>query len=243
MKVLVLAAGYATRLYPLTVNVPKPLLDVAGRTMLDTLIEKIVPLKPSEIVIVSNHRFIDSFRAWAGQTKVTVTVIDDGSTSETDRLGAVGDMRFAVQTCGIREDMLVVAGDNLFDFSLVPFAEDFAKHRAPLIGLYEFPKWNHLSNYGIVTLDSEGRVAEFVEKPAQPKSNLVAMCLYAFCSETLGWLDEYLNGKDPKDAPGHYIRWLMGKCPVRGHRFRGTWLDIGDKDSLAEAQTLFAKKE
>lgn len=243
MKALILAAGYATRLYPLTKNFPKPLLDIGGQKMLDILLDRLAPIALSEIVLVSNRKFLDQFQAWSRTSRLPVTVLDDGSLDETDRLGAVGDMAFAVKARSIREPLLVVAGDNLFDFSLEPMVQEFQKKNAPLVGLYEFPKWNHLSKYGIVTLDDGGRFLEFVEKPKDPKSNLVSMCLYVFPAETLPWLTEYLSGSDPKDAPGHYIRWLMSKRSVHGHRFRGTWLDIGDLDSLEESRKIFGKRE
>lgn len=243
MKALILGAGYATRLYPLTQTVPKPLLDIGGRKMVDILLDQLRALDLSEIILVSNHKFIDQFRGWAQSTPVPVTVLDDGSRDENDRLGAVGDMSFAVRNASVREPLLVVAGDNLFDFSLVPFAEEFQRKRAPLVGLFEYPKWQHLSKYGIVTLDQDGRFVEFVEKPKDPRSNLVSMCLYIFPAETLPLMNEYLSGPDPKDAPGHYIRWLMANRPVHGFRFRGTWLDIGDLDSLEESRKIFGKKE
>lgn len=247
MKALILAAGYSTRLYPLTRDVPKPLLDIGARKMLDILIDRLRPIDLSEILLVSNRKFLEHFRSWAKTAPVPVTVLDDGSLSESDRLGAVGDMAFVADVLdrrgGVREPLLVVAGDNLFDFALEPFVRSFHEKNVPLVGLYEFPKWNHLSKYGIVSLDEAGRFLEFVEKPKVPKSNLVSMCLYAMPAETLPWLNEYLSGSDPKDAPGHYIRWLTARCAVHGHRFRGTWLDIGDLDSLEEARKIFGEKE
>ena len=243
MKALILAAGYATRLYPLTKDFPKPLLDIGNRKMLDILLDRLIPLPVSEIVLVSNRKFYKHFETWRRDGDRPVTLLDDGSLDETDRLGAVGDMAFAVRELSIRESLIVIAGDNLFDFSIEPFARDFQAHQLPLVGLYEYPKWNHLSKYGIVSLDRNDRFVEFVEKPKDPKSNLVSMCLYAFSAESLPLLGEYLAGSDPKDAPGHYIRWLMQKRPVMGHRFRGTWLDIGDMDSLEEARKIFGKKE
>lgn len=242
MKALILAAGYATRLYPLTRNFPKPLLDVGGRPMLDLLMKSLRPLGFSEILVVSNRKLLPHFEAWAkdmqGHTP-PLTILDDGSLTEDDRLGAIGDMAFAVKTARIQEPLLVIAGDNLFDFSLEPFMRDFQKRTNPLVGLYEYPKWNHLSKYGIVTLDSEDRFVELVEKPKDPKSNLVSMCLYAFPADSLPWLEAYLSGTDPKDAPGNYIRWLMTKTTVFGHRFQGVWLDIGDLDSLQDARKIF----
>ncbi len=243
MKALILAAGYATRLYPLTRTVPKPLLDIGHQSMINHLLDRIEPLPLSEILLVTNHKFAGQFLNWSKSRARPVTILDDGTISETDRLGATGDMAFAVRDRRIEEPLLVIAGDNLFDFSLEAFVSDFGKSVEPLVGLYEYPKWNHLSKYGIVTLNGSGRFVEFVEKPADPKSNLVSMCLYLFHASTLPSLGEYLSGPEPKDAPGHYIRWLMSKGPVRGHRFRGVWLDIGDLDSLEEARKIFGKKE
>lgn len=239
MKALILAAGYATRLYPLTKDFPKPLLPIGKRAMLDFLIDRLSPLSLTEMILVTNRKFAPHFVSWAKTAARPVTILDDGTKSEADRLGAVGDMAFAVRERNIQEPLLVIAGDNVFDFSLEPFAEKFFRETSPLVGLYEFPKWNLLSKYGIVTLDQNDRMVEFVEKPKEPRGNLVSMCLYVFPADTLAWLEKYLSGPDPKDAPGNYIRWLMAQCPVRGFRFRGAWLDIGDMDSLEEARKIF----
>ncbi|MBI4179339.1 nucleotidyltransferase family protein [bacterium] len=240
MKALVLAAGYATRLYPLTKDFPKPLLPVGSRPMLDYLMDRLAPLGLTETLVVTNHRFAPNFESWAGtRGDPSVAVLDDGTNSESDRLGAIGDMSFAVRERRVTEPLLVIAGDNLFDFPLDPFVEHFRKTGDPVVGLYEFPKWNLLSKYGIVTLDENGVIIEFQEKPKEPRSHLVAMCLYLFPAESLSGLETYLSGPDPRDAPGNYIRWLMTRRPVRGHRFQGTWLDIGDMESLDEARAIF----
>jgi glucose-1-phosphate thymidylyltransferase len=238
MKALILAAGYATRLHPLTENRAKSLLPVGGRPMIDWIIDKIDEVdEVDEVHLVTNARFADDFSRWA--TTRDVLVHDDGTTSNEDRLGAIGDIAFVVDRQGWERDgLLVIAGDNLFDFSLADYV-DFWRARdeegASAIALYEHHQRELLSQYGIVEVAADGRVKSFIEKPDNPRSNLVATATYIYDRAHVALLHAYLAEGNSADAPGSFIAWLHERAPVYGYRFAGEWLDIGDHSQLLEA--------
>ncbi|MFA4991786.1 MAG: nucleotidyltransferase family protein [Candidatus Omnitrophota bacterium] len=248
MKALLLAAGYATRLYPLTINTPKPLLPIAGRPVLEFILDVLRPIKEiDEIFIVTNERFFRDFQAWNDKFSYPrkISVISDGTTSNENRLGATGDMEFVIEKEAIRDDLLVMAGDNLFKADLRPFV-DFCVSRRPSVtlGLYDVLSSLLAREYGIVSLDGNNKVAEFLEKPLRPPSTLAAMCLYFFPRENAGVIKEYLNSGTPKDAPGYFLEWLYKKEAVFGYVFKGSkWFDIGDKKSYEQADKTFRGEE
>ena len=242
MKALILAAGYATRLYPLTKKYPKPLLEVKGRPIINYIIEKIELVSGiDEIYIVTNSKFISDFRKWAKTVK-KITLVDDLTKDNQDRLGAIGDIQFVINKKKIREDLLVVGGDNLFSGSLQGFLDAAKKNIAPTgLGLYRLKRKNDASRYGVVKLDKLKRVISFMEKPAHPQSNLVAMCLYYIAKSYLNLINVYLHEEKRKtDATGSYIAWLKDKVDVYGYVFSGSWFDIGDYQYLNSAKENFA---
>lgn len=233
MKALILAAGYATRLRPLTDEIAKPLLTIGGRPMVDHILERIREAGPLEIHVVTNSKFAGPFSEWA---PADVTVHDDGTTSEHDRLGAIGDLRFVVDRAGIDDDWLVVAGDNLFDYSLADYVRWWrSKGVASAVALYEHPDRELLKQYGVVELDERERVVSFIEKPPDPVSNLAATACYLFHREHLKLVATYLDEGNVPDQPGRFVEWLHRRVPVYGYRFSGEWLDIGDRAQLLEA--------
>jgi len=233
MKALILAAGYATRLFPLTREYPKPLLSVAGEPIINYIIDKLQSVKEiDEIIVITNSKFILRFREWRrglmGNAK-RIILIDDLTKDIHDRRGAIGDMNFAVHKRRIRDDLLVIGGDNLFDEDLgdfISFAR--AKINHPVIGVYDLKSKAEAVQYGVVKLNSHGKVVDFKEKPKKPQSTLVAMCLYYFPKEKLGLIKEYLVTKaDKHDAMGFYIDWLRKKVTVYAFAFAKRWYDIG----------------
>jgi len=247
MKVLLLAAGYATRLYPLTLNTPKPLLPVAGRTVLEFIFDLIEPLKEvDEVFIVTNEKFYRHFEDWKKGFKGSkkITVVDDGTASNEARLGATGDIEFVIEKKNIKDDLLVLAGDNLFKADLSVFTNFcFSKRPSIAIGLYDIKDLTLASKYGIVSVDKNNKVIDFKEKPAVPPSTLAAMCLYFFPKEKLGIMEQYLGLDTAKDAPGYFLEWLYKREPVFGYVFKDKkWFDIGDKKSLEEADREFRKE-
>ena len=241
MKALILAAGYATRLRPLTDSFPKMLLPLAERPMLDYLLDRIREVKEiDEIHLVTNAQFAPIFREWAPGD---VTVHDDGTTSNEDRLGAIGDIAFTIEQAGLHgEDLLVVAGDNLIGYSLPDYVEFWRAKGGSAIAVYEVDDRSLLSNYGVVELDDEERVAGFEEKPTDPKSNLAATASYLYRGADLDRLSEYLEEGNAPDAPGNFAAWLQERAPLYGYRFSGEWHDIGDLGQLLEADNLLRER-
>lgn len=251
MIAIVLAAGYATRLYPLTKDVPKPLLDVAGRSILDRVVdnaEGVTDLR--EFVVVTNHRFVDHFQRWADARRSSsqrkVTVIDDGSTSNENRLGALGDLKLAVDVLiehGFDEPVLVLAGDNLFDFELSDFAAFAGERGSDCITAHRLDDVEALRRTGVVELTRDNRVLSFAEKPAEPRSTWAVPPLYVYRPETLKEeLPIFLSENNESDAPGSFIPWLIQRKPVYAFPFTGDRYDIGNLDSYEAAQRVFEER-
>jgi glucose-1-phosphate thymidylyltransferase len=247
MKALILAAGYATRLYPLTKKYPKPLLEVKGRPIIDYIIDKLDSVSSiDEIYIVTNSKFISEFRKWVKVVKSPkkITLVNDLTKNNQDRLGAIGDINFVVKKKKVQEDLLVVGGDNLFSGSLSGFLDAAGKNISnPCIGLFRLKRKQDASRYGVVKLNSSRKVVSFQEKPKHPGSNLVAMCLYYISKNHLNLLNAYTQDKKIKvgvaDATGSYIAWLKDKVDVYGYVFSGSWFDIGDYKYLNTAKEKF----
>ncbi|HAZ09675.1 MAG: hypothetical protein A2047_03410 [Omnitrophica bacterium GWA2_41_15] len=248
MKVLLLAAGYATRLYPLTLNTPKPLLEVAGKTVMGYIFDLIEPLKEvDEVFIATNKKFYQNFEDWKQNfsSSKKITVIDDGTTSNETRLGATGDIEFVIEKENISDDLLVLAGDNLFKADLSIFT-NFCISKKPsiTIGLYDIKDLILAASYGIVSIDKNNKIIDFKEKPANPASTLAAMCLYFFPKERLGIMTRYMGMDNAKDAPGYFLEWLYKRESVFGYVFKDKkWFDIGDKKSLEEADKELRKEK
>lgn len=247
MKALILAAGYATRLYPLTKEYPKPLLEVAGRPIIDYIVDELETIKDIDsIIVVTNSKFISKFRKWrlTLRSSKPVVLVDDLTKGLADRRGAIGDMNFAITKKRIKEDLLVIGGDNLFDYDLNKFFSFAKKAKGnPVIGVYDIKDKAQAKKYGIVKLDRRKQLVDFEEKPAHPKSTLAAMCLYYFPKEKLKLLKDYISAyKQGRDATGFYIDWLRKETPVYGFVFGGRWYDIGDFKFYNKARSGFTKK-
>ena len=241
MKAIILAAGYATRLRPLTDSIPKQLLPVGGRPMLDWILDKLEEVEEIDGVhLVTNSRFAHDFEDWAAGRGGGVTVHDDGTTSNEDRLGAIGDIRLAIERAGLAgDDLLVIAGDNLFEFSLADYVAFWrGKGRASAVALYDCGSLELASQYGVVEVDEDDRIVGFVEKPRDPQSTLVATATYLYHREHVPLVERYLAEGNPPDQPGNLIAWLHAREPVYGYRFAGAWFDIGDHEQLLEADNL-----
>jgi glucose-1-phosphate thymidylyltransferase len=235
MKALILAAGYATRLYPLTKVVAKPLLPLAERPMLDYLLDAINEVDDvDEVHVVTNHKFAAAFAEWANTREVVVH--DDGTTSEDDRLGAIGDIRFVVDKADLDDDLLVIAGDNLFDYSLADYVQWWrGKGVASAVALYDVGSLELVQRYSNVDLDADGRLVAFTEKPENPTSTLVATAAYMYHRQHVPLLRTYLDDDNPRDQPGRFIAWLVPRVPVYGYPAGGDWRDIGDAKQLLDA--------
>jgi glucose-1-phosphate thymidylyltransferase len=244
MQAIVLAAGYATRLYPLTENVAKPLLPVGGRPMLDYLINAIRAVDEIDAIhVVTNHKFAQDFTDWA-EAHADVTVHDDGTTSEDDRLGAIGDIAFVIDRAGLNnDDLLVVAGDNLFDYSLADYISWWhGKGDASAVVLYDVGDLELVKKYSSVDLDSDERLTSLTEKPDHPTSTLVATAAYIYHRSHVALVHTYLAEANSPDQPGRFLVWLVPRAPVYGYTVSGDWRDIGDAQQLLDADNALRER-
>ncbi|KAF0244804.1 MAG: glucose-1-phosphate [Planctomycetota bacterium] len=246
MKALLLGAGYGTRLYPLTKNRPKPLLNIGRKPMVEWILDRLLPIPGlNGIALVTNSRFAENFEDWrkSYRSPVPVAVYNDGTTSNEDRLGAVGDIQFTIREGKIDDDLLVVAGDNLFEFDVAKMVAFGREKGGPVVCLKDMQHAGPLiSQYSVVTLDANRRITDFEEKPARPKTSLISICLYYFPKATLPLVDRYLASGHNKDQPGWYIQWLVKQVPTFGYVIDGLWFDIGDIDSYDKANEIFEKR-
>jgi glucose-1-phosphate thymidylyltransferase len=246
MKLIILAAGYATRLYPLTLNKPKPLLEVAGKPMIEHVLDSLgeVP-QIDRVYVITNSKFAGHFEQWAerytsGRAGAPVTVIDDGTTDDSNKLGAIGDLHLLLTREGVDDDVIVVAGDNLFDTSLAGFVEFCGRRDAPAVGVYDVGNLEEIRKYNNIGTDDEGRITSFEEKPAQPVSTITAIALYYYPKSSLPLIRQYIAEGNNPDQPGRLVQWMYARTPFYTWRVPGTWYDIGSRETLAEADRVFS---
>ena len=249
MKVLILAAGYATRLYPLTLTQPKPLLPVAGKPMIDYVMDNLAPIGGiDEVFVVSNAKFAGQFSQWseayreASQHPFRFSVINDGSTDDSNKLGAIGDLNLVLEQENLDDDLIVVAGDNLFNQSLRGFGDYCRSQKCPVLGVYDVGNLEQARKYGVVDIDATGQISSFVEKPSDPASTLIGIALYYYPRQYLAMVRQYIAEGNNPNQPGRLIQWLYPRTPVMTWSVPGIWYDIGSKETLAEANRIFARR-
>jgi glucose-1-phosphate thymidylyltransferase len=245
MNVLILAAGYATRLYPLTLEKAKPLLDVAGKPMIEWVVENLRDVAGIEtIYIVTNAKFAADFEAWAkdyhrANPEFRFKIVNDGSTADENKLGAIGDINLVLTRENVADsDLLVVAGDNLFQERLTQFV-DYAQNTEATVGVHRVTDDEAIKKYGVVTIDADGVITNFEEKPKEPKSDLAAIALYFYSKNVLALFTTYIAAGNNPDQPGLFLQWLYPRKPVKTFQITGKWLDIGSKETLEEANRAF----
>jgi len=242
VNAVVLAAGFATRLWPLTLDRAKPLLEVGGRPVLSHLLDRVLELRAVErVVVVTNARFHAKFEAWRKDyiSRAPIELVCDGAQSEAEKRGALADLELALESVPAGQDVLVVAGDNLIDTDLAPFARAFARAGEALVTCREVAGAVPPGRYGEVTLDARGRLVRLREKPPDPRTNLAAICLYVFRPAVRARLAEYLGSGGDHDAPGHFLAWLAPRAEVTGFVLKGRYFDIGNRESLEAARAAF----
>lgn len=248
MKAIILAAGYATRLYPLTKNFPKPLLEIGGKTILDHLVEQLREIPDIDHVhLVTNHRFVGHFQEWLtdlgdlakeanrAHSGLRITIHDDGTSSNEDRLGAIGDLQFVINKLGISDDLLVGAADNILKWSLHDMVKTWKRNGAFHICVRHEDDIDDLKKRGNAVLDDDDRLVEFTEKPPEPKSNWAVPPFYIYPESSLSLIDEFRK-EHKGDAPGDIVGWIYKRIPVYAHKIDGSILDIGNPESLAAAR-------
>lgn len=239
MNCIILAAGYATRLYPLTENTPKPLLSVCGKSIIDHLVEDLSQSGVIDrFVVVSNHKFAKNFEDWADKADypAEIAVVDDGTESNETRLGAVADIKFAIDALDLDGDLMVIAGDNVLDFSLCRFTEYFSKKGASCIMRYFEPDLNRCKSSGVITIEDDDRIISMEEKPENPKSNWLAPPFYIYTADDAARIGEALDSGCGKDAPGSFAAWLVENSAVYAMEMPGSRYDIGNLASYEAVQ-------
>jgi glucose-1-phosphate thymidylyltransferase len=246
MKVIILAAGYATRLYPLTLTQPKPLLPVAGQPMIEYVLDNLAPIGALDrIYVVTNAKFAQPFQQWADSYRATksrleFTIVNDGSTDDTNKLGAIGDLNLVLKQERVDDDVIVVAGDNLFSQPLGDFGRVCREKRAPILALYDVGDLEQIKKYNAITIDGDGRITFFEEKPKKPTSTLTGIALYFYPKSTLPLIHQYVAEGNNPDQPGRLVQWLYSRVPFYTWKVPGLWFDIGSKETLEEANRIFA---
>jgi glucose-1-phosphate thymidylyltransferase len=248
MKIIILGAGYATRLYPLTLTRPKPLLPVAGKPMIDYVLDNLAPIGGIDrVIIVTNAKFADHFQKWAddyraAKAKLDFTIVNDGSTDESNKLGAIGDLNLVIHREKIDDDVIVVAGDNLFSEPLTAFGKFCREKREPVLAVYDVGSLEDIKKYNAITFDASGRITFFEEKPKQPASTVTGIALYFYPRKTIPFIKQYIAEGNNPDQPGRLVQWLYSRVPVYVWNVPGVWYDIGSKETLEEANRIFSKK-
>ncbi|MEP6822746.1 MAG: nucleotidyltransferase family protein [Chthoniobacterales bacterium] len=245
MNVLILAAGYATRLYPLTLRKAKPLLEVAGKPMIEWVMDNLAPVEDiATVYVVTNNKFAKDFEEWAESyqkrsPKRRLKVVNDESTDDSDKLGAIGDINLVLGRENLAtDDLLVIAGDNLFSEPLTDFVAH-ARGSEATLATYDVGDLESIKKYSAITMNADGVLNSFEEKPAEPKSTLTGIALYYFSRDTIPLFATYIADGNNPDQPGRFIQWLYTRKRVSTHQIRGTWFDIGSKETLEEANVLF----
>ena len=259
MNALILAAGYATRLYPLTLKKAKPLLEVGGKPIIEWLSDNLASVPALQTVyIVTNDKFASDFQDWANayqdrpafaelrrgrHREMKIKIINDGSKSDDDKLGAIGDINLVLTRENLtNDDLLVIAGDNLFEQPLSDFV-NAAKHSQATVAVHDVGNLEAMKKYGTVTIDSRGVITNFEEKPPKPKSTLAAVALYYYSREVLPLFTTYLAAGNNPDQPGLFLQWLYTRKPVNTFEIKERWLDVGSKETLENADKIFSGKD
>ena len=247
MKVIILAAGYATRLYPLTLSQSKPLLPVAGKPMIEYVLDNLSPIGDLDrIYVVTNGKFASHFQQWsdgyrAAKAKLDFVIVNDGSTDDSNKLGAIGDLHLVLTRERVEDDIIVVAGDNLFSEKLTDFGRFCREKNAPVLAVYDVKDLEQIKKYNAITLAADGRITFFEEKPKKPSSTVTGIALYFYPRSTLALIKQYVTEGNNPDQPGRLIQWLYPRVPVYTWMVPGLWYDIGSKETLEAANRIFAK--
>ena len=243
MKCILLCAGYATRLYPLTKNFPKPLLEIeSGKPLLNYIMDEIDKVDDiDEVVIVTNNKFYNHFLEYSNNSNYLkkITIVNDNTTSNEDRLGVIGDILYAIDSLSIDDDLLIVAGDSLFDFSLNDFVSYFKKKNSPVVLCERLDDVNTLMRVAVATLDDNNKVLELIEKPDMPKSDVAAYAMYLYPKDVVINFRKYLGDTYISDMP--LLKYIYKKEDVYAYILKGNFYDIGTHNSLNEVRELYSE--
>ncbi|HEU4870123.1 MAG TPA: nucleotidyltransferase family protein [Pyrinomonadaceae bacterium] len=246
MKLIILAAGYATRLYPLTLNQPKPLLPVAGKPMLEHVLDNVRTIESIDhAYVVTNAKFVNHFQQWADRYQspdlhFSFTIVNDHSTDDSNKLGAIGDLHLVLTKYNLDDDIIVVGGDNLFSNDLREFGEYCQQMKAPVTGVYDVGNLEQIKKYNAIEIDENNRITYFEEKPKEPKSTLTGIALYYYPKSVLPLIHKYIAEGNNPDQPGRLVQWLYPRVPFHVWKVPGLWFDVGSIETLEEANRVFS---
>jgi glucose-1-phosphate thymidylyltransferase len=248
MKCIILAGGYAKRLWPLTRYIPKPLIDIDGRSMIDRLLDKLKVVEEiDEIIVSTNKKFAYPFREWtkdnSSECGKNMELVIEPTVEEACKFGTISGINYVLGEKGMDDDYLIIAADNLFDFEIEDFIKFYKKVNAPVVAVFDVKDKAKAQLYGIVSTDKNHRIIDFIEKPEDPPSTLASTACYIFPKKTLTLFSEYINEGGRKDSPGFFIQWLHRKMPVYAFTFVGNWFDVGDFESLFKARVYMREKK
>lgn len=244
MKAIFLVAGYATRLYPLTKNMPKALLEIGDKEILTYIYREIETLdRVDEVYVITNHKFYKHFCLWAEKTESSkkITVIDDGTTNEDNRRGAIGDIKYVIDQKQIKEDIIVIAGDNFFTYKLKELYNYYENIKDDCVCVKKIDDIEELKSFAVACLDENNKIIELEEKPQLPKSNIAVFATYIYTKSTIGLFEKYLSQGNKPDAPGYFVEWLYTQKPVYAYKFAGECYDIGTAQSYEIVKNLYKK--
>lgn len=246
MKAIILAGGYAKRLWPLTKNKPKQLLSVGGRPMIEYIIEKLEAQEEIDKIIIStNEKFGKNFKEWLLEYKSIkdISLVIEPTVSEKNKLGSVGALGYLIKKENFNEELMIIGGDNLFEFDLRDLINYYREKKGNVVALYDLKSIQKARSYGVAKVDEEMRIIGFVEKPENPPSTLVSTACYMLSPEGVRSILTYLGKGENPDAIGFFIKWLIKREKVFGFVFSGRWFDIGSLESLKEADLIYTKNK
>ncbi len=246
MKAIILAGGYAKRLWPLTKNKPKQLLSVGGRPMIEYIMEKLEAQKDIDKIIIStNEKFEENFKEWLSGYKSSkdIELVFEPTLSEKDKLGSVGALGYLIKKKNFNEELVIIGGDNLFEFNINDLINYHREKRGNIVALYDLKSIQKAQNYGVAKVDEDMRIIDFLEKPENPPSTLVSTACYVLSPEGVKSILTYLDKGENPDAIGFFIKWLIKRERVFGFAFLGKWFDIGSLESLKEADLIYSRRK
>ena len=245
MKCILLCAGYATRLFPLTENFPKALLEIEeGKPLLDYILEEVNQISEiDEIYVITNNRYFSHFDNWAKakDNSKKITVLNDYTTSNDDRLGAIGDINYTIKKANIADDLLIIAGDNLFDYKLQGVIDFYNKVKSPVVVCKKIANRELLKSFAVAKIDDNRRITNLVEKPQNPESDIAVYATYLYPKDVLPYINQYLEEGNKPDAPGYLPEYLYKKMAVYAYLFEGNCYDVGTHEALKEVRDLYNK--
>jgi glucose-1-phosphate thymidylyltransferase len=246
MKAIILVAGYATRLYPLTMDKPKALLTINEKPIIDYIIDEVNTIDDVDgIYVVSNHKFIDHFDHWVKgvDSKKTVKIIDDGTMTEETRRGGIGDIQYAIDQEKIDDDIVIIAGDNFFTYKLKDYYSYYKKTNKDCVCGKRLDDVEQLKQFAVAVVDEDGKITDLEEKPKQPKSDIGVYATYFYQKETVPLFKQYLDAGNKPDAPGYFVQWLYQRKPVYVYEMQGDCYDIGTHKSYQDVQEIFKNRK